>query len=68
VAVEVEGDGAVEVGAVDVDSGVLQALEDVGLRQAEGISEADRDYGEPWVDRLQDFWRGGCGAAVMSYF
>jgi hypothetical protein len=41
VAVEVEGDGAVEIGAVDVDSGVLQALEDVGLRQAEGISEAD---------------------------
>ena len=40
-AVEVEGDGAVEVGAVDVDSGVLQALEDIWFRQAEGISEAD---------------------------
>jgi len=41
VAVEVEGDGAVDVGAVDVDSGVLQALEDVGFGKAERVSEAN---------------------------
>ena len=39
VAVQVEGDGAVEIGAVDVDSGRLQALEDVGLGKTERGSE-----------------------------
>jgi len=41
VAVEVEGDGAVDVSAVDADSGVLQALEDVGFGKAERVSEAN---------------------------
>ena len=41
VAVEVEGDGAVDVGAVDADSGVLQALEDVGFGKAERVSKAN---------------------------
>ena len=41
VAVEVEGDGAVDVGAVDVDSGVLQALEDIGFGKAERVSKAN---------------------------
>ena len=40
-AVEVEGDCAVDVGAVDADSGVLQALEDLGFGKTERVSEAD---------------------------
>ena len=41
VAVEVEGDCAVDVGAVDADSGVLQAFEDIGFGKAERVSVSD---------------------------
>ena len=67
-AVEVEGDGAVEVGAVDADTGGLQAAENVRLGQAEGIAVSDGDDGEAGRDGIQNFWRGGRGAAVVTYF
>ena len=63
VAVEIESDGSVEIGAVDVDSGGLQALQDLGLREAERGSEADRDHGETWLYGLPEFpawWRWRC--------
>jgi len=41
VAVQVEGDGAVEIGAVDADSGVLQAREDIRFGKAERVSVSD---------------------------
>ena len=41
VAIEVEGDGAVEIRAVDVDSGGLQAGENVGFRQTERRVESN---------------------------
>jgi len=38
VAVEIEGDGAVDVGAVDAGSGGGETAENFSTRQAEGIS------------------------------
>jgi len=38
VAVEVEADSSVEIGAIDAGSRVGQASENFGARQAEGIS------------------------------
>lgn len=66
--VEVEGDEAVEVGAVDMDSGGFEAGENVGFGQAVGCVEADGDHGESGFRCRQNFRRGGCGAAVMAYF
>jgi hypothetical protein len=67
VAVEVEGYCAVKIGAVDVDSGGLQAREDFGFGKTERGSESERDHGIAWLHRRQDFWSGGGGAAVVSY-
>ena len=64
--VEIESYGAVQIGAVDVDSSGLQAGEDIGLGQAKRGVEADRDYGEGWLHRLENLWSGGRGAAVMA--
>ena len=66
-AVEVEGDCAVQVGAVDVGSGVLQALEDIWLGKTERGSVTQRDHGEGWLGGRKDFWSGGGGAAMMPY-
>ncbi len=68
VAVEVESYGAVDVGAVGAGSGGLQALKNVGFGKAERGSVAERDYGVARLYGLENFWRGGGGAAVMSYF
>ena len=66
-AVQVEGYCAVQVGAVDVGSGGLQALEDYWFRKTERGSVAERDYGVAWLHGRKDFWSGGGGTAVMSY-
>jgi len=50
VAVEVEGDRTVEIGTVDLGSGVLQAIEDFGFRKSERGLEADGDYGKTGLD------------------
>jgi len=63
VAVEVEGDGAVQIGAVDLDSGVLQACENVGVEKTEISSKATRDEGgEARLHRDQNFrwWTWRC--------
>jgi len=49
VAVQVEGYGAVEVGAERADSSGLQAFENVGFGKAEGSVEADGDHGKGWL-------------------
>jgi hypothetical protein len=67
VAVQVKGYSAVDVSAVDVDSGDLQALEDVESGKAERGSEATRDDSEAGLHGLQNLRSGGCRAAVMSY-
>ena len=67
VAVQVETHGAVDVSAVDMGAGCLQALQDVRSGKAELGSEATRDDGETWLHGLQNLWGGGCGAAVMSH-
>ena len=66
-AVQVEGYCAVQVGAVEVGSGVLQALENFWFGKTERGSVAERDYCEAWLDGREDFWSGGGGTAVMSY-
>ena len=68
VAVEVEGDGTVEIGAVDVNSGRLQPRQDIGFGKTERGSEAKRDHGIGRPHGGQDFWSGRCGAAVMAHF
>ena len=67
-AVEVEGDGTVEIGAVDMDSRGLETGENVGFRQAEGCVEAHRNHRVDGLYGCEEFWRGGCGAAVMADF
>ena len=49
--VEVESDGAVEVGAVGADSSGLEACEDLGFGKAEGSVESDGNHGEGGSDR-----------------
>src|SRR5579863_5794064 len=56
VAVEVEGYGTVLIGAVDADSGGLEALENGGFGEAEGIAVSHGDDSEGGPDRVQDFW------------
>src|SRR5258707_3104596 len=66
-AVKVKGYSAVEIGAVDVDAGVLQALQNIRFRQTERRSEADRDHRKARLHGLQDFRCGGRTAAVVAH-
>lgn len=66
VAVEIESDGPVEIGAIDMSSGGSETRQRFVTRQVEGISEPYRDDGELRMGRVHEFGRGGVGASVMT--
>lgn len=67
-AVEVEGDGAIEVGAEDADVGGLEFLEHFRAGMAVAIAETAGDDGPPRGDAGEECGTGGGEATVMTDF
>ena len=66
--VEVEGDGAHEVGTVSGGVGLLETGEDFGARVAVSVAKADRDYGIARMDGGEQVRGSRSAASVMRDF
>src|SRR3990170_5671926 len=67
-AVRCHGDRPVAVGPVDGGTGIFEALDDLGMRMAEGIDGADGDEGHRRPDGVEEGGGGAGPAAVMADF
>ena len=68
VGVDLDLDGALEIGAIEVDPSLLVAVKDLGVGVTETVMTSGGDDGDPGLEMLQKCLLAGGAGAVMRGF